>query len=161
MADDYVFEPCAGDDRPRVKCNVNLIQEIDSFNGLTQQARPDGRSSSSSSVPFVWQEAGRDWGRPSGLANDRRPLQYDSGICFEGVQHVTAHQLSQRATEFCRAAGWSKGTREELKEFVRLVQQHFSNPSAFLKPKSLQQVLRDMSYKCTYTIHIITHELLS
>lgn len=31
VAADYVFEPCGGDDRPRLKCNLNLIQEIDSF----------------------------------------------------------------------------------------------------------------------------------
>lgn len=77
------------------------------------------------------------------MANDLRPLQYGSGIQFEHVKDVTPHQLSQCATEFCEA-GWSESMQEEMKEFVRVVQQHLSDPSAILMPKSLQQVLSGM-----------------
>lgn len=41
VANNYVFEPCDGEDRPRVNCNLNLISDIDNDNELTpaSQAR--------------------------------------------------------------------------------------------------------------------------
>ena len=139
VADEYVFEACGGDDRPKLMCTLDMIHDIDSFNGLTPASQAKWQN-----ILKVWQEAGWNWDRLSGLADELRPLQYDSGIRFEHAQHVTAQQLSQCATEFCRAAGWSKGMQEELQDFVRVVQQNFSDPASILVPKNVQQVLHDV-----------------
>ena len=136
VAGDYVCGPFGSDGRPKVVFNISLIQSLDAVSQLPQACQVRW-------LKFlqIWERAG--WVLPClELADDLRPLQYGSGLRKEDVQDVTAHRLSQCIAEFCKDEGWDESVHLELKDFLIVVQQNFSDPAAVLLPaKGVQQRL--------------------
>lgn len=135
VAGDYVFGLPGTEGRPKVYPDISLIHSLDKCNLLPQACHVRWLK-----FLYIWEQAGWAWPRLDLLADDLRPLQYGSGLRREDVHDVSTHLLSQCIAEFCEKQGWDESMQDELKDFMSVVQQHFSHPDAVLLPtKDVEQ----------------------